>query len=290
MICGDLTDAKDNHSAELVNRVVKSIARLPVAQIKILVGNHDWLKEGHEFFKFLSVLPNVQYIAQPAEDNDVKGVPTYYLPYSKNPAKDWQGLDFSHYNYLFMHQTVRGAITSNGQEMEGEVMPELNAGKVYSGDIHVPQKCGDVEYIGSPYHVHFGDAFKPRCVLLEKGGRAIDLHFKTISRLAITVTSLKQLLRHDFREGDQVKVNVELSEAEKHDWAKIKREALAFLKKQGVEVHGIKLTVRKASRRLLAPSNDQDPAYSPAEAVARFVEAEELGGEALDAALEILEA
>lgn len=291
MILGDLTDAKDHHSAELVNRIVANIKRLPVDRINILVGNHDWLKEGQEFFKFLSVLPNVSYYNKPGEDQDVTpGRPSaYFLPYSKNPAKDWAGLDFSHYSYLFMHQTVAGAITSNGQEMEGEVLPVLNAGKVYSGDIHVPQKCGVVEYVGSPYHVRFGDDFKPRCVLLEKGGHPVDLHFQTISRRAVTVTSLKQLTRMDFRQGDQVKLNVELSESEKHDWSKIKREALSFLKSQQVEVHGIKLTVRKAARRLVAELKDGTPTYSPAETIARFIEAEELGGEALDAALEILE-
>lgn len=289
MICGDLTDAKDNHSAELVNRVVNAIRLLKVDAIKILVGNHDWLKEGQEYFRFLNVLPNVQYINRPTEDPDVKGIPTFYLPYSKNPARDWAGMDFSHYDLLFLHQTVKGAITSNGQEMDGEEMPALNAAKVYSGDIHVPQKCGPVEYIGSPYHVHFGDAFKPRCVLLERGGRAVDLHFETISRVAITVNSIAELRRQDLRAGDQVKVTVELAEAERHDWAKIKREALELLKKRGVEVHGLKLMVRKPANQRQERAKRATLALSPAEIVSRFIEAEELGGEALAAALEVIE-
>lgn len=198
-------------------------------------------------------------------------------------------MDFSHYQWLFLHQTISGSVSSNGQVMEGDELPLLNAAKVYSGDIHVPQIIKGIEYIGSPMHIHFGDDFKPRCVLLEKGGHPVDLHFETISRRAATVTSLKQLTRMDFRQGDQVKLNVELSESEKHDWSKIKREALSFLKSQQVEVHGIKLTVRKAARRLVAELNANAPSYSPAETLARFIEAEELGGEALDAALEILE-
>lgn len=289
MILGDLTDSKDNHSAELVNRIVHHIKRLPVADIKILVGNHDWLKAGQEFFRFLSVLPNVQYITKPSEDADVKGPSAFYLPYSKNPAKDWQGLDFSHYDYLFMHQTRPGAVASNGQEMEGEELPELNAAKVYSGDIHVPQICGPIEYVGSPYHVHFGDAFKPRCVLLEKGGRPIDLYFETISRVALKVKSFKELTRTKLRSGDQIKLTFELREAEQHDWLKIKREALALLKDIGVIVQGLKLTVAKTSRRTLYTSNGSIPTYSPVEAVTRFVEAEELGGEAYQTAMEILE-
>ena len=291
MILGDLTDAKDKHSAELVNRVVANIKRAAevVDSVKILVGNHDWQRAGHEFFKFLNVLPNVEYIFQPGEDQDVKGPSAYYLPYSKNPAKDWQGLDFSHYQFLFMHQTVAGAISSNGQEMEGEELPVLNAGKVYSGDIHVPQIIKGVEYVGSPYPVHFGDAFKARAVLLEHGGRPVDLHFKTIRREAVKVGGLRQLKSLKLRAGDQIKLTVEMTEAERHDWSKMKRECLSYLEEQGVEVHGLKLAVSKPARRLLVESNLTGPAYSPAQAVERFVGAEELGGEALDAAMEVLE-
>jgi hypothetical protein len=289
LILGDLTDAKDNHSAELVNRVVAAISTLAPVDVKILVGNHDWLKSGQEYFRFLNHLPQVTYITKPSEDQDLEGPPTYYLPYSKNPAQDWKDMDFSHYTYLFMHQTVSGAITSNGTKMEGEALPDLNAGKVYSGDIHVPQKCGVVEYVGSPYHVHFGDNFKARCVLLERGGRAIDLHFPSIARRAVKVTNLRELMRMAFNRGDQVKLTIELAESEKHEWLVVKRQALEILKDAGVDVHGIKLEVRKSTRRLVAGSKQDSPAYSPTQAITRFAEAEELGGEALDAALEILE-
>jgi hypothetical protein len=173
--------------------------------------------------------------------------------------------------------------------MEGEELPALNAGKVYSGDIHVPQVIKGVEYVGSPYHVHFGDNFRPRAVLLEHGGRAVDLHFKTIRRVALTVTGIKDLQKQTLQQSDQVKLTIELSEAEKHDWQKIKRGALDLLQRMGVEVHGLKLAVRKSTRRLLVESNSVTPSYSPAEAVQRFIEAEELGGEALDIAMEVLE-
>lgn len=294
-VLGDLTDAKDNHSAELVNRVVNEIDRLtkafPNLQIVILAGNHDWLKAGHEFFKFLNVIKNVVYINKPTEDPDVHGPLTYYLPYSKNPAKDWEGLDFSHYEFLFMHQTIKGAVSSNGQEMEGENLPKLDAGKVYSGDIHVPQVIGGVEYVGSPYHVHFGDNFKPRCVLLESKRRAVDLHFETISRVTVKVGSLDELYnrRDEFKAGDQVKLRIELSEADKHGWSKTKRQAANWLLEQGCLVHGVELIVVKSTRRRVDGLSGHQPCYSPSEAITRFVEAEALGGDALEIAMEVIE-
>lgn len=293
MILGDLTDAKDNHSAELVNRlvfnIVKLLRELPGLEIKILVGNHDWLKQGEEYFRFLNNIDRVQYITRPSEDPDPTGPSAFYLPYSKSPAKDWKDLDFTHYDYLFMHQTVTGAKSSNGQEMEGDVLPPLNAGKVYSGDIHVPQIIGDVEYVGSPYHVHFGDAFKPRCVLLERGGRPVNLYFETISRVTVQVKSMRELKKLNLREGDQVKLRIELTEAEKHDWSRMRRLAVEWLKAAKVEVCGVELIVDKSDRRLVDGPQAATPEFSPTESVERFVEAEELGGEALLTALEILE-
>jgi len=296
IILGDLTDAKDNHGAELVNRVVKEIRDLAALGIRIIIlaGNHDWLRQGHEFFKFLSVIPGVEYVAKPTEDAELTGSSAYFLPYSKNPARDWEGMDFSHYQYLFMHQTVKGAVSSNGQEMDGEPLPPLNAVKVYSGDIHVPQVVrtglGEVEYVGSPYHVHMGDAFRPRCVLLERNGNPVDLHFETISRVTVKVTSLDELRKLKVRAGDQVKLRVELSPADRHEWAAVRREAQSLLKAKGVEVNGVELVAPKSRRRI--PLLDGIPARreSPEDSVVRFVEREELGGATLDVGLELLAA
>jgi len=287
---GDLTDAKDGHSAELVNRIVSSIASLKIDDILILTGNHDWLKQGQEYFKFLNLLPNVTFITKPTEVCAPNGPLAYFLPYSKNPTKDWAGMDFSHYDLLFMHQTIKGAIASNGQEMEGEELPSFEGPRVYSGDIHVPQVIGGLTYIGSPYHVHFGDNFKPRCLLLDKRGQEHDLYFETVSRMVVKVSSLRELQRKRFRAGDQVKLRVELPEAEAHGWSKIRREAIAILTEAGVEIHGVELIVVKSTKRVTIGGRQARISFSPQESVLRFVEREELGGNALDAALTVLEA
>lgn len=297
VICGDLTDKKDYHPSELVNRIVRVLSDLrrdcPGIRIIILTGNHDWLKGGEEYFRFLNHLPDVRFVTEPWEDDEVKGESTFFLPYTKNPHKAWAGLDFSHYRYLFMHQTVRGSITSNGTEMEGEELPELNAGKVYSGDIHVPQVCrtawGEVEYIGSPYHVHFGDDFKPRAVLLEKGGRAIDLHFKSPRRVALKVQGLgglrERIRRTDV--GDHVKVTLLLDEAEKHEWPRIRREASLLLEQAEVVLHGLELEVQKSERRLTAETTSR--ARRPEEALFQFVQAESLTPDAYEIAMEVID-
>lgn len=290
LILGDLTDAKDYHSAELVNRLTSAIAAVPIEEVVVLAGNHDWLKQGGVFFKFLQHLqkPRVRVITEPAEDLGADGDPTcMFLPFTKSPARDWKDRDFSHYDYLFMHQTAPGSIASNGQKMDGDELPPLNAGKVYSGDIHVPQTIGQIEYVGSPYHVHFGDSFKPRCLVIDRKRKAYDLHFETITRRALSISSLAELGKLGIEKGDQIKITVHLSEAEAHQWTTIRWGVIKDVKELGAHLHGIKLVIQKTNERLGEPRQRKAP--NPADAVVRFVTSQELGADVLDSGLEIIE-
>jgi hypothetical protein len=268
---------------------VQQVKRLreKVDEVVINMGNHDCLREGHAYFAFLNAIPGVQFVTKPTELMMDNGPSAYMLPHTRTPAQTWAGMDFSHYDFLFLHQTVKGAVSSNGQEMDGEALPALNAGKVYSGDIHVPQICGAVEYVGSPYHVHFGDRFKPRCVLLDRRRRAVDLHFKTISRVALTVSSLEELRAAELQRGDHVKVKLVLSEAEAHEWAAKRRAIADYLRRQEVEVHGLKLEVSKSMRRRMAVAG-APPQFSPKSSVVDFVLNNGLGAEAGDLGLEFV--
>lgn len=256
------------------------------------MGNHDYLREGHAYFEFLSCMEGLHFITKPYEDGDQGGPLALLLPHTKNPVRDWQGMDFSHFSYVFMHQTAPGSVASNGQKMDGETLPSMKGPKVYSGDIHVPQVCGDIEYIGSPYHVHFGDRFTPRAILIDKRGRAHDLHFPTISRFTLAVSSLDDLRRagRDLQEHDQVKLRIKLAEAEKHGWLSIRREAVAWLRGKGVEVCDVELVLERSQRRLLTGTRESvvKETYTDADAVLRYVLQEELGPDALDLGLELV--
>lgn len=289
-ILGDITDAKDNHSASLVNRVVSSIKSIQCPDITILAGNHDWLRKGEEFFRFLNHLEGVRFITKPTEiEVDQFKELILALPYSKTPGAEWSGWDMSHYDYVFLHQTIRGAIASNGQRMDGEGVPEMNPRiRCYSGDIHVPQTIGNLTYIGSPYHVHFGDNFEPRVLMLKRHGEERWLRMPSPRRIVLKVGSLQELRRADLDEGDQIKLRMELSEADKHAWSRLKREAVAILEDRGVIVHGAELLVQKSNRRVILGAEDARASYSPEELVYRFAEAEELGGDAYEAAMEVI--
>lgn len=288
-ILGDVTDAKDYHSAELVNRVVSSVASLAEAgyEVIILMGNHDYQRDGQAYFRFLNSIPKVRYITRPT-DTSAEGAACLWLPHTRNPAKDWAGLDLSHFRFVFMHQTVKGAKASNGQVMDGEAMPDLTAaGKVYSGDIHVPQIIGGVEYVGSPYHVHFGDRFKPRGIVL-RGRDATDVRYPCLHRFTLdTGPDVADLDDHRLHEGDQVKLRVHLERADLHQWAAIRRRMAEALAERKVECHGIELVAPKTKERVVVGA--EVVREDPATVITRFVTTEDWGGDMLDAGLEILE-
>lgn len=288
-ILGDLTDAKDYHSSQLVNMVACNIKVLASngVQVLILKGNHDYLQTGHAFFEFLSLLPNVTFINTPL-DTSSEGEACMWLPHSKQPAKDWHGMDLSHYRHVFMHQTVSGSIASNGQAMPGESLPDIlaNAGKVWSGDIHVPQVIGGVEYVGSPYHVHFGDSFKPRCIVLEEDGSARDIRFRTLSRRTVDIEGPKDIEGLNLASGDQVKVRVHLKRHQVHEWQAIRRDVNNRLTILLVEVCGIELVAPKP--RVRAGLVNTPHSSNPEDVVLRYVEQQELGGDMLNVGLDLL--
>lgn len=263
-----------------------------VPRIEILLGNHDYLREGHAYFEFLNHVPGVHFITEKYEDGDQGGPLALFLPHTKNPTCDWAGMDLSHFSYVFMHQTAPGSVASNGQKMDGEALPSLKGPKVYSGDIHVPQVLGEIEYIGSPYHVHFGDRFKPRAVLLDSRGRPHDLHFPTINRFTLSVSSIAELKREaaDLKQGDQVKLRIRLEEADKHSWLTMRREAVSVLKDRGAEVCDVELILARSQRRVIRGTRESmvRDGYSDADAVLLYVLAEELGADALDLGLGLL--
>lgn len=297
-ILGDLTDAKDYHPALLTNRVVQQVVRMSklpsIHTVYILMGNHDYLQAGHAYFEFLSHIPKVVFITKPFEATLDDGPPALFLPHTKD-FSTWAHMTLDHLQYLFLHQTFSGAVASNGQRMDGETVLGLNfkGPKIYAGDIHVPQQIGLVEYVGSPYHVHFGDRFVPRCVLLDKRGRPVDLFFQSPRRVSLTVSSVEDLREQlsDLDQGDHIKLTLQLTPGEKHEWQQRRRELVDLATRFGLVQHGVKLDVKRPLRRLIPGGGTNPPTrehMGPVDRLVRFVEAEGLPPDVLDVGLDLL--
>ncbi len=254
-ILGDLTDFKDNHSAKLVTDIVHYLTNLAkFAKVIILKGNHDYVDPYRPFFGFLNRMEQVKFVITPKRCMGLGGSTFMMLPHSRDPLEDWKDLDISDtrgIDYIMMHQTMKGSLASNGTAMDGLKKSIFKKSKshIFSGDIHVPQIIGNVEYVGSPYHIHFGDKFEPR-VLLVSGGTQRDLHYPTICKHTVRLTKPERLRDWPgLRPGDQIKVRLSLGRAEYVDWQKHKREIISICNDLDLELYGVELEERNPNNK-----------------------------------------
>ena len=251
-ILGDLTDAKDFHSAQLINRLVENLVKLyrgtRALEIVILRGNHDGVDPGCPYFRFLRHFPFIKYIETPFA-YEVDGLNLQLLPHSRDPETDWHDADLHRADIVLAHVTVTGAVSENGMPLQGTpaALFRTTHAKIYSGDVHVPQKIGKVEYVGAPYPIRFGDKFKPRCVLLNRGKIIEEWHYPTIQRHMLTVSHSKELekLAVGLRKADQVKVRIRLGAERYSEWPAYKKQVISFCAEHEVELFGVELVSNK---------------------------------------------
>ena len=294
-ILGDITDHKDHHSSRLTNRIVSSLKGLiqkTKVTVHLLKGNHDYIDPKLPFFSFLNTwdLEKLKfYIApQKIELEDARDVTSIYmLPHSNalETTKPFQrtGRYFiRHVDFVFCHQGLIGALASNGFCLKEGVSPSLlkktfPRAQIVSGDIHVPQVCSGIYYVGAPYPVHFGDTFHPR-VLFWDGGSLISILRQGIQRRVISLFYPEQIKKMELFPGDQVRIQLHLSREDFDSWEKFKKDTLALADKMKLEVFAIELRERKRKRLDLKKVSlqERNSIQSPEEALKKFCALKEL--------------
>ncbi len=295
-ILGDLTDAKNHHSAALTNRVTDELALLAKdAEVDVLRGNHDCDDPNNPFFRFLRLIPRVSFIVNPESYTTDNGERVLLLPHSRQPDRDWQSRRSRNgtieADYIFMHQTVNGAKSETGHALDGIAADQFKAKRAcISGDVHVPQKIGGVVYCGAPYHIHFGDRFDPRVLLIDDG-KVTSIAYDSVRKPSITITSAKDLDdRDDLAKGDQVKLTMLLDKRDFAEWPAMKRAVLDRCKLLGLEVHGcdMRQAADDAPKEKEAAASAPVKRRSPAEIVRAFAKRNKLPDDVRDAGLGLL--
>lgn len=272
VISGDLTDSKDRHPAALVDPMVQHVTALAaIARVFFIEGNHDYIDDAQPFFGFLGDLPNVTYIKEPGPV-EIGGLNCLCLPHRRDwsTGTTWRrNTPFvpktavepgarGRYDYLIAHQTFAGSMASNGDRMEGVPLSTVsakatNGAPVLSGDIHVPQKVGNVTYVGSPHPVCFGDDFEPRILFVRRDS-------------VVSIPNPTVLARHKFKlsaadvdgdwpakifEGDQVKVDLVVSRADALDVGRMRARVKSRIEQAGGQHFGtdVEITDPKVNRR-----------------------------------------
>lgn len=277
-ILGDLTDAKDRHSSILVNRLVLEILNLRTKfeAIFILKGNHDYIDKELPYFDFLNEFDDVHFVN---ELDFLSGPEILLLPHTRTPEswddRVWELMNAS--RFVFLHQTFEGAKASNGAIMDGmkpSAFKDIQA-RIISGDIHVPQNIGNITYVGSPYHVHFGDSFKPRILRIEDD-KETDLYFDTIKKMSVKINKLSELDDFELRKGDQLKITYILPRTEFNSWAQKKEEVVHYCSERGYELFGVEIQERKRNRLKNSPQPIETKIASPEEVYTAYCAKENL--------------
>lgn len=269
-ILGDLTENKDNHGAELVNTVVRHLYDLAsVCPVVILQGNHDWLSSPQNpYFGFLRfTMRNIFWVGDVAQQAELKFLPdaavkilgkTLFLPHSANPDRDWQNVNFKQHSWAFTHQTFAGAIGDNGHPLGGASLDRFPRNlKIISGDVHVPQQVGQVTYVGSPYHVDFGDSFEGRMLLIEDDGVVRSLPYVGPQKHLITLQSISELKKQKFLKEDILKVRIEIAPDQYARWPEISNQIRAWGTTLGYTVHSVQPILTQPTNKLVKQKTTQ---------------------------------
>jgi len=294
LLLGDITDAKDHHPSVVTNKIVDGFVHLSKeASVYFNPGNHDGIDENNIYFTFVERLEGVIFIRKP-EAFTLSIGPSLILPNTRDYESAWADLDFSKFKLIFTHQTYDGCKSESGFTLSG-IPPSVfgrTKAKVYSGDIHKPQRVGkNIEYVGSPYHVRFGDDFEPRVLLIQDDGTTKDLHFPTKNKLTIDLDYpiVGKSIFDKLYEGDQVKVRVKMRRSEYAEWPSVRAEIVLAAEQCGVELTGPELLAAPERQKSRSESQGKQPSgFAPAEALAAYAESKGVSGALLEAVKELL--
>lgn len=256
LINGDITEAKDEHSAQLTNAVADHVHQLSqLTEVVIIMGNHDYAAEDAPFFAFLRHMPHVEWVGRPmlcTGDHPLASLRAMLLPHTRSPEQDWKDLPFRQAEWVFAHAAFAGA-SENGRALSG-IDPKLAGDKrIIAGDVHTPQEFGPVTYIGAPYTVDFGDDYKPRVLLVDKDG------YKSVpctgpQKRLIEVDSLEKLRKARVSPDDIVKVRLNLPGTEQTKRQEVADAVYGWGEKQGINIYQLqtvfheKVEIRPAAK------------------------------------------
>ena len=261
IILGDLTDKKDNHNSFLINGICDHLLKTLyfLKKIIILKGNHDYIDSANPYFKFLSNIINIKFVCTPEIIGNC-----LYIPHTHNPTKEYfKQCSIQNIDYIFLHQPFLGAKIHQKYELKEcidakEIFKDYKQGRIFSGDIHIPQTLGNIEYVGAPYPIHFGDEYKSRFILLQDNKDFISIPVKTINRYFFKLTNIYELQNLTVKENDQVCVRLEIG---REDYSKIdtlKTQIREFFISKKVEVFSVEITKEKEEKALKQKEDKQE--------------------------------
>lgn len=259
-VLGDLTEEKDNHNAELVNKIVDGFVRLSnKVPITIIRGNHDGLDQENPFFRFLRYFESISWVNSPTPAefmsfDDGSELNCLFLPHSSNYIEDWKKFDLKSYDLILAHNTFKGAKLESGFEPKGSIPISIFHPDtiVISGDIHTPQTVGPVRYVGAPYTIDFGDEYEPRVLVIKDDLRIESVGITLPQKILIRVPSLEALYNlpdYAVMPGDVLKIEFDPKDHQNMPRMELIDQARKWGEERECWVYTVATVPRKTKRR-----------------------------------------
>jgi hypothetical protein len=233
IISGDMTESKEKHSAQLVNRFAQEISILAEGYFKniyLMRGNHDYKPGEGSFFRFMRYMKKVWWADGIFFGRDgMDGKKFVLVPHGCDLVSARADCKLEKPDFAFLHHTFVGAKGSNGYELTAGAELKLVKGiapRIFSGDIHTRQKLGSVihkgrklplvEYIGTPYPIDFDEDHECRVIEIDEAGKVTSVPTNIIRKHTLTVRNARDLEKQlrATSSGDQVKVRWHMSAAD----------------------------------------------------------------------------
>lgn len=278
-LLGDLTDQKDRHTNEFINRIVDALAKLASeidGTVDLLVGNHDYTEPSAPLLRFLNSDPVRVYFKPELIERE--GERIWMLPHSRAPIVGWRDLDLKRGRFALCHQTFDGALVENGEVLKVGLHPGDLSGRLarnvelISGDVHVPQTLGSLVYCGSPHPIRFGDRFQPR-VLYYDGNELLSIKRVAIRKVIAEVERVEDLAAYELDEEDQAKVVFALPRSRFGEWDEIRRAVEELAQEGGWLLVGVELVELDAMADKKLKEAAPVERLKPVELFERFCEA-----------------
>ena len=246
IILGDICENKDKHSSILVNTLINKFNCLinkcnKLSTINILCGNHDYIDSNNPYFSFLNKIDafncNINFIYKPTKIVEDLYIPYYYTDFSEISKK------YSFCDNLFLHHSFNGIMLRNGsyedKGNDSNNLTNIKFNNCYSGHIHLQQTYKNIEYIGSPYAIKFGDNNKGRVLLLKDGKKEYINLPRFINKIDVKLTNPEEIRTYDILEKDQVKVEISLTLENCHEYSDILQCIKKYIEDKGAIVSSI---------------------------------------------------
>lgn len=303
IILGDLTDEKDCHSAELVNRIVGYLYDMgQQCEVIILRGNHDCVDPTMPFFKFVHMIENVRWI----NDMDSFGLVGLglctFLPHTRDHERDWKKFSWAPYQrdpergWIFCHNTFDGSDAGGGRRLRGiptSVFPKHAT--VVSGDVHVPQINEQVVYVGAPYTINFGDEYKPRVLMLgTTTGQKTQMQSIPVPGVQKRLIQIKaghygrEKWLKRLNDGDILKIKVKLAADDYSNWPQIQRDVRKWGEELNCVVHSVVPVKASATLRVKKTPTGVEHA-SDAELLEKYAKRRNVPADVLRTGLKLME-